>query len=318
MVRKVLAAVTLAVGLTAASCSGGSGSDGPDSTTTSSTTLPAPTTTTSALSVADASFTLQQDIAYGEGEVEGGGVFEELLLDLYVPDPAPSGPVPGIVMVHGGGFTTGSKRDGEIARPAEAYAKAGFVVASIDYRLQRDDPIASDRIGGLWAAVGGATADRESRTFAAAVDDILGAIEFLRAHDLVDPDRIVVWGFSAGATAALYASYVLDDYGDDPPDVQAVIALAGIIFESESVGNPFDDPAGDPPLLVIHGDLDFEVDFENATRLRDWAEAAGLGLEFQAVEGAGHFVDLFQTDVSPGVSLHRRTVDWLNTEIFAG
>ncbi|MEC8422785.1 MAG: alpha/beta hydrolase, partial [Myxococcota bacterium] len=60
-------------------------------------------------------------------DVEGG---QELRLDLYVPD-AP-GPHPGVVMVHGGGFTSGSPAYME--RAARHYASAGFVVLNVEYR----------------------------------------------------------------------------------------------------------------------------------------------------------------------------------------
>ena len=69
-------------------------------------------------------YTLTTDVVY---DVEAG---EELLLDLYVPDlPAPR---PGVVMVHGGGFTSGSR--GYMDRAAEHYASAGFVVLNVEYR----------------------------------------------------------------------------------------------------------------------------------------------------------------------------------------
>jgi len=68
--------------------------------------------------------TLTRDVVY---DVEDG---EELLLDLYLPDV--DGPRPGVVMVHGGGFTSGSRS--YMDRAAEHYASAGFVVMNVEYR----------------------------------------------------------------------------------------------------------------------------------------------------------------------------------------
>ena len=40
---------------------------------------------------------------------------------------------PGVVLIHGGGMWTGSRKDMEL--PARQLAKAGYVTFSIDYRL---------------------------------------------------------------------------------------------------------------------------------------------------------------------------------------
>jgi pectinesterase len=70
------------------------------------------------------SFALTRDVVY---DVEDG---EDLLLDLYTPDTA--GPRPAVVMVHGGGFTAGSR--GYMDRAAEHFAASGFVVLNVEYR----------------------------------------------------------------------------------------------------------------------------------------------------------------------------------------
>ena len=73
---------------------------------------------------AEGTFTVTPDVVYDR---EGG---EDLLLDLYLPDQ--DGPRPGVVMVHGGGFTSGDR--GYMGAAAEYYAAAGFVVLNVEYR----------------------------------------------------------------------------------------------------------------------------------------------------------------------------------------
>ncbi len=73
---------------------------------------------------ASGTYTTTRDVVY---DVEDG---DELLLDLYLPDT--DGPRPGVVMVHGGGFTSGSRS--YMDRAAEHYASAGFVVVNVEYR----------------------------------------------------------------------------------------------------------------------------------------------------------------------------------------
>ena len=66
----------------------------------------------------------------------------------------------------------------------------------------------------------------------------------------------------------------------------------------------------------MHGTQDFTEDFSSAERLRAWAVEAGLPLDFHAVEGGGHFIDVLATDESRGVSLHQRSIDWITAEVF--
>lgn len=97
---------------------------------------------------------------------------KSLLLDLYTP-PSPKGPLPLIVWIHGGAWEGGDKRD----CPAMRLLSQGYAVSSINYRLSGE------------------------AIFPAQVEDCKGAIRFLRASAAkynLDPNRIGVWGASAG------------------------------------------------------------------------------------------------------------------------
>ena len=93
-------------------------------------------------------------------------------LDLYVPSDADE-PVPVIVWIHGGSWTSGDKSE----CPASYYMPRGFAVASINYRLCQES------------------------IFPAQLYDCKQAIVWLRQHasDYNLADRIGVWGVSAGA-----------------------------------------------------------------------------------------------------------------------
>ncbi len=266
-------------------------------------------------------FTVESGIVYGQGEINGGGSFDDLLLDLYIPDELTQADVkqfPLMLMMHGGFFEHGSKSDADVVASAQEYASRGWLVASINYRLQSDDPVPSSRVQPLYDVVGGASATLQERTVVAAVDDVITALDFLEARDDVYMPWTTVWGFSAGAYLALISGYSLDDYGMDPLGVAAVINYAGSISDAY-VGTPFDDPAGgDPVLMVIHGTADTIVPFDSATEIQTLAVAAGLPHDFQAVDGGGHVMDLFNTNASTGVSLFQRSVDYLHEIVFAG
>jgi acetyl esterase/lipase len=108
------------------------------------------------------------DLAY----VTGGHARQKL--DLYLPA-KPSGPL--LVWIHGGGWSAGSKQ-----KPAGLpMMKYGFAVASVEYRFSQD------------------------AVFPAQIEDCKAAIRWLRAHAAeygYDPQRIGVWGASAGGHLA--------------------------------------------------------------------------------------------------------------------
>jgi acetyl esterase/lipase len=267
-------------------------------------------------------YTVQSDVIYGQGEVNGGGAFTDLKLDLYIPDVIPlenaSNQFPLILLIHGGGFLQGDKADSVHVIYASEYAERGWMVASINYRLQGDGPIPSSRVQPLYDAVGGAAADLRSRSFVAAVDDTLTALDFLHARVDVYAQWTTITGFSAGAITALATAYSLDDHGIARPPVAAVFDNWGG-FEGSAVGNPFDDPSGsDPVLMVVHRVGDIVIPFSEATDIESWALAAGLPLDFQPVADFGHSVPLLSTIASTGVTLFQRGVDYQHETIFAG
>jgi len=95
-----------------------------------------------------------------------------LLLDLFTPEKADK-TLPLIVWIHGGAWRAGSKEN----CPALPMTAQGYAVASINYRLSQE------------------------AIFPAQIHDCKAAIRFLRAGASkynIDPDRIGVWGGSAG------------------------------------------------------------------------------------------------------------------------
>lgn len=117
--------------------------------------------------------TLPEGITAHENIVFGTGGGRDLKLDLYVP--SGEGPHPCALVVHGGGWTGGSK---EAFRPfAMQLAARGFVVATSQYRLATESP------------------------FPGAVEDCKAAVRWLRANApayKLDASRIGAVGGSAG------------------------------------------------------------------------------------------------------------------------
>ena len=123
---------------------------------------------------------------------------ETLTLDLYRPAFA-GGSVPVVVVVHGGGWTSGDKRD--LPDLNEYLASRGYVVASVQYRLAPQWP------------------------FPAQQRDVSAAINYVKnladTHSL-DPERLALIGRSSGGQIALLTSYTSDD-----PAIKGVVSVYG-------------------------------------------------------------------------------------------
>jgi acetyl esterase/lipase len=101
-------------------------------------------------------------------------------LDIYLPDEG-NGPFPVIIAIHGGGFFAGSKNDSTIMLKG---LERGYAVVAVDYRLS------------------------DEATFPAAITDVKAAIRFIKvnaAQYKLNPDRIALWGSSAGGNLASLA-----------------------------------------------------------------------------------------------------------------
>ncbi|MCG5054285.1 MAG: alpha/beta hydrolase [Myxococcales bacterium] len=116
-------------------------------------------------------------------------------LDVHLPLVPRDQPVPWVLWVHGGGWAGGNKQSVELF--ALRQTCRGFAVATIDYRLSF-----------------------EAR-FPAPLADLRAALRHLRAHaddyDL-DPDKVVVWGASAGGHLAALLALTEGEKAFDRPD----------------------------------------------------------------------------------------------------
>jgi alpha-L-fucosidase 2 len=238
------------------------------SATTTTTPTPTPTPTPAPASVT-------RDITYAT--VDG----QALRLDAY--RPAGTGPFPSIVLVHGGGFTSGSKGSGYIADLAVAAQAAGYVAFDINYRL-------------LGANNTGMTA---------AQDDLKRALDFVVANAgtyEVDTNRLGVGGGSAGAITALLATY-----GPNRSTVRprALVDLWGAMY-----GNESSIRAGDPPLIIIHGTADTTVPYSYATAINNAATSSGVPVTFVTATGGGHTLGM--NAVISGQTVQQHVLNFLN------
>ncbi|HEY3864428.1 MAG TPA: alpha/beta hydrolase [Verrucomicrobiae bacterium] len=222
------------------------------------------------------------------------GAAERQNLDLYLP--AHGTNLPLIVWIHGGGWTEGSKEN----PPGLKFLDHGFALASLNYRLSQD------------------------AVFPAQLIDCKSAIRWLRAHATengINPDRIGVWGASAGGhLVALLGTTgdakefdqgenlnvsskvrcVCDWFGPtdlikitkEPGDSPITRLIGGPVAENHDKAeraNPIHYIAkGDPPFLIMHGDKDPLVPLEQSQLLADALEKAGVPVIFNVIPNGGH------------------------------
>lgn len=219
-----------------------------------------------------ATVNFEKDICYGITPVQS------LYMDIARPKEG-KGPFPAVVCIHGGGWAAGNKKD--MLPCVFGLAQQGFVAASVQYRLV------------------------PAGHFPDQVSDVKAAVRYLRAHagELnIDPSRIGAVGSSAGGHLALYLGTTsASDFPEHGANqeyssaVKAVVSLAGpsdltlkLPDEAEKIAEKFigesrkDHPElykqaspisyltdDDAAMLLIHGDKDPLVPYNQATEMAD-------------------------------------------------
>ena len=248
-------------------------------------TLVTLTLTLAAQQSAEFQFEIQNDIVYSK--VAG----RELLLDAYLPEKG--GPSPAVLVVHGGAWRMGNRK--QLRGYAEALAKTGFVCFAIDYRLA------------------------PKHKFPAQIEDCRSAVKWIRtnaAQYKVDPRKLGAIGYSAGG----HLVSLLGTTGEGPTTkngnvdtrLQVVVAggaptdfrwfpdkgkwcefLMGGTLDTvpekflAASSSAFADK-DDPPMFFFNGTEDKLVPLSWTQSCFGALKAAGVKTEFHKIEGAGH------------------------------
>ncbi|MCU1351141.1 MAG: hypothetical protein JWM05_350 [Acidimicrobiales bacterium] len=223
------------------------------------------------------SVSITRDLSYGSAPDRQGKAVD-LKLDLYQPtgDQARARPV--LIWAHGGSFCCGDKGGGIPPLIGDAFAKRGYVVASINYRL-----LATTGCGG------GVTPDCSSAAIEA-VHDHQAAVRWLRSKATtyrIDPNRISTGGESAGAITATGTGLMADQPGSSgtpgvSSKVQAWVSLSG------GLPNGLFVDSTDAPGYLFSGTADTTVPYIWSTQTAQAMVAAGVPVVFKTFVGAGH------------------------------
>ncbi|HWL95097.1 MAG TPA: alpha/beta hydrolase [Phycisphaerae bacterium] len=234
-------------------------------------------------------------------EYSNNGPASSLALDIALPRGL-KGPKPLVVWIHGGGWVIGSRK---LMRPlCEFTTSLGYVSATISYRLARSDV-----------------------KFPLPVHDVTEAVQFLRKNARkyrIDPEKIVIGGESAGGHLALMVGLCDDPeiVGAEPlarlnspirgivniyapTELTSLYESSGIIApavirrllgckpdecpETYAAASPvtYLRPTS-PPILVLHGNWDSIVPYQQSEALIDACRKSGAPVEMGAVRHAEH------------------------------
>jgi acetyl esterase/lipase len=238
------------------------------------------------------------------------------LLDLYLPANAkgnsPSGGVPLVIFIHGGGWVANDKYAdmGYMPNTVNAMLDNGMAVASIDYRFAQD------------------------AVFPAILQDCNKAVSFLydnAAKYKLDKNRIALMGFSAGGHLAslmgtsqnnqvknLYFpnSYrpfkykaVVDFYGptdltllpgnEDPKAPESILIGAKPLERPDlaKAASPITYiDKNDPPFIIFHGEKDNIVSNKQSKLFHAWLQHYGVKSEITIVKDAPHFGPMYDVE----------------------
>ncbi|MCP9753496.1 alpha/beta hydrolase [Ferruginibacter sp. HRS2-29] len=169
-------------------------------------------------------------------------------MDVYMPPNAtPIKKQPLLVMIHGGGFVGGDKNAWK--PEAFTYATAGYICATINYRLTRQ----------------GGNQSPELRMYAVttALEDAQNAIRFLKKNAdtyFIDTSRIIVFGGSAGGALSLLNAIEYDagsgtsDWPGFSSRTNGSISTGASLVNDDPANQPgsFQYDAWDSPVLMFH------------------------------------------------------------------
>jgi len=228
---------------------------------------------------------IRRDVEYGRS----GG--ESLRMDACVPDGR--GPFPAVILVHGGGWTSGDKTQG-VDPLFEPMSKSGLAWFSINYR------------------------QAPKHHYPAPVEDVETAVRWAKEHAAefnVDPERLALLGESAGGqlvamavvrakddtrVAAAIPFYAPVDLERDTERrgglSQSLRDLFGHSYEVDGAvtqllreASPINYVhSGLPPFLLVHGTADMSVPYSQSIEFRARLKAAGVSCDLITIDDGVH------------------------------
>ena len=232
---------------------------------------------------------------------------ERQKLDLYLPAQGEKFPL--LIWIHGGAFRTGSKGGSRADRLPFDYLSRGYAVASINYRLSQHAifpaQIEDCKAAVRWLRAQAGRYNLDPNRFAAWGLSAGGHLSAMLGTDGQVNELEV--GENLGFSSRVQA--VVDYFG--PTDFLQMDSQRlphGMVHdtpdspESEIIGGPIQEnkekvaranpityvTRAAPPFLIVHGDQDPLVPYQQSVLLVEALQKAGTEVTFYTVKGGGH------------------------------
>lgn len=216
--------------------------------------------------------TKTSQILFGTADPYGVNTqMQDLYLDFYEPSGDSLQERPLIVFAFGGAFLIGDKNQPPIPRYCEEFAKMGYAVAAIDYRI----------------GFNLASTESAIRAVYRAAQDLRAAVRFFcqrAAQYKIDTTSIILTGSSAGCFAGLHSTYFEEnqrpqatfgiplentdlgcfdcsgnaDFGKRLPKIAGIVNHWGALLDTLLIEN---EPDENCPVISFHGTNDLAVPY---------------------------------------------------------
>lgn len=244
----------------------------------------------------------------------------ELKMDIYSPSFIADTFIqrPFILLVHGGGFLAGSRK--EMSYECMEYARRGFVCATIDYRLGWN--CAATDVLSICLFCQSLNNELITATYCAA-QDARAAMRTIYANSSlyrIDPNYLFIGGESAGGITAMHAAFwdqteanafdpnaisragILDTAGNSLPSnyqIRGVINSCGAVSKDSIVLNN-----GNIPVINFHDELDCVVPSRYGQVIsclcQPYYWAAGSEILYSILTSSGTCSQYYQVPLSTG------------------
>ncbi|MGD1086399.1 MAG: alpha/beta hydrolase [Verrucomicrobiota bacterium] len=245
-----------------------------------------------------AGVTAARDLEYGRA----GG--KALHLDLYWPEKSEK-PLPLIIWIHGGAWRAGSKND---SVPPLPLTGEGYAVASVEYRLSQEAVFPAQiydcKAAVRWLRANASKYNLDPAKFAAwgasagghlaALLGTSGGMPALEGavNDLKESSRVQAVVDWYGPSDLLQIGVPASDIKHNDPDSPESQLVGGALLEHKdkaAQASPVTYVSKDaPPFLIMHGDQDRSVPFNQSELLQAALKKAGVDSTLLPVKGVGH------------------------------
>jgi acetyl esterase/lipase len=241
---------------------------------------------------------LHKDLEYGRADGK------PMLLDLYLPEKAQN-PLPLLIWIHGGAWMSGSKDNHS---PALQFTASGYAVAHVGYRLSQEAKFPAQihdcKAAVRWLRANARNYNLDPNRFAAwgasaggHLVELLGtsggAAELEgNVNDLKESSRVQAVVDWFGPTDLLQIGNAESDIQHNAPESPEAKLIGGAVLEHQdkaAKASPVTYVTKNaPPFLIMHGDRDRTVPFNQSELLYAALKKAGVDARLVPMKGAGH------------------------------